>query len=290
MRNRFKLALFLFTLIFISRFAYADGILLAWSARDVEGITEESFNAAKQMSVADILKKNLSVTSWPETFLLMVGANQNKQNKDLLKGLVSQLTNRTKSNLKATSMLIVWERISSGEIMFEGKGYQVEDDLFTVAGRANWMLRNLTGKNFGHVKLKTTEEELGKLQQKWSRWLNGEQVEEYRSEYVSAEKGLEELRSPEAVEALVTSLKPGGEKERLTKDCLKRLYNLDKLPDDPNAPAALCSPDKYTHNYLKVITGIEDRHDYAWWKSWWDTNRNQFAWNRAKAIFEVKSK
>jgi hypothetical protein len=49
------------------------------------------------------------------------------------------------------SRLIIWERISRGEILFEGQGVQIEDDLFQVAGRANWILRNLYAKNFGHV-------------------------------------------------------------------------------------------------------------------------------------------
>ncbi len=38
-----------------------------------------------------------------------------------------------------------------GQDSFEGKGYQVSDDLFTVAVRASCMLRNLTKKNYGVV-------------------------------------------------------------------------------------------------------------------------------------------
>ena len=287
MRTKFKLVLLALPLCLLFQSVKADGVLLSWSARDVPGITEQSFNAAKLLKVEEIIRKNLEVSSWPDAFLLMVGANSQKEDKSLLKGLISQLANKSKSELKDTSRLIVWERITSGEIRFEGKGYQVSDDLFTVAGRANWMLRNLTKKNFGYIKPVTSGAELATLQQKWTRWLNGEQVEEYQDRYLSSEKGLEEIKSPEALEALIVSLRPTGEKEKLTKDCLKRLYNLDKLPDDPNSPAALCSPDKYTHGYLGVITGIKDKHDYAWWKNWWDTNRNRLAWNREKGLFEV---
>lgn len=277
----------LFICVF-SQTVNADGILLSWSARDVPGITEQSFNEAKQLKAEEILKKNLEVGSWADAFLLLVGANSHKEDKTLLKGLASQIANKSKAGLRSANRLIIWERITSGEIHFEGKGYQVSDDLFTVAGRANWMLRNLTKKNFGYAKPNTSEEELAKLQQNWMRWLNGEQVEEYQNPYPSSEKGLEEIKSPEALEALIASLKPTSEKEKLTKDCLKRLYNTDKLPDDPNSPAALCSPDRYTHGYLGMITGIKDQHDYAWWKNWWETNRNQLAWNREKGIFEVK--
>ena len=288
MKNRFKLPLLLLTLCLLSQTTNADGILLSWSARDVPGITEQSFKAAKELKSEEISKRNLEVSSWADAFLLMVGASGHKEDKNLLKGLVSQIVNKSKAELKAANRLIIWERITSGEIQFEGKGYQVSDDLFTVAGRANWMLRNLTKKNFGYVKPNTTEEELAGLQQKWTRWLNGEQVEEFQNPYPTSEKGLEEIRSPEALEALIVSLKPTGEKENLTKDCLKRLYHTDKLPDDPDSPAALCSPDKYTHSYLAVITGIKDKHDYAWWKNWWDMNKNRLAWNRDKGAFELR--
>ena len=288
MRTTFKLLLLALSLCLLSFSVNADGILLSWSARDVHGFTEQSFNAAKQLKAEEILTKNLEVYSWADVYLLMVGANSHNEDKSLLKGLIAQITNNSKVELKATSRLIIWERITSGEIQFEGKGYQVSDDLFTVAGRANWMLRNLSKKNFGYVKPPTSGEELARLQQKWMRWSSGEQVDEYQDQYLSSEKGLEEIRSPGALEALVVSLKPTSEKEKLTKECLNRLYKTDKLPDDPNSPAALCSPDKYTHGYLAVITSIKDKHDYGWWKNWWDANKNQLAWNREKRIFEVR--
>jgi len=285
MRGILKSPLILLFICILSQSVYADGILLSWSSRDVSGVTEQSFNAAKQLNAEQIQKKNLEVTTWADAFLLMVAANQHKDDKILLKGLVSQVINKTKVDLKFTNRLIIWERITTGEIQFEGKGYQISDDLFTVAGRANWILRNLTKKNFGFVKPNTSESDLNNLQQKWIRFLGGEQVQEYENPYPTSEKGLEEIRSPEALEALILSLAPTNEKERLTKDCLTRLYHLDKLPDDPSSPAALCSPDKYTLGYLGVLTSVKDKHDYAWWKNWWDKNKNQLAWSREKGTF-----
>lgn len=267
--------------------ANADGILLTWSPGDIIGVTEQTFNEAKLVKVDDILKKNLNVSTWGDTYLLAVGASANKENKTLLNGLVAQLTDTTKVNLKDTNRLIIWERIKSGEILFEGKGFQINDDLFTVAGRANWILRNLSRKNLGYVKSNSTPEELTALQQKWTRWIKGESVEEVANPYATSIKGLEEIRSREALEALIISLKPSSEKEKLTKDCLKRLYNTDKLPSDPNSPATMCSPDRYTHGYLRVITGITDQHDYDWWKKWWDTNANLLKWSPENGLFVV---
>ena len=289
MRKRIiKLALLSATLFFAATVAEADGILLTWSARDVPGITEESFNAAKSLAAEEIPKKNLALSSWPEAFLLMVSANGHKADQAMLKALAVQLTNNTKADLKATNRLIIWERITSGEIQFEGKGYQVPDDLFTVAGRANWILRNLTKKNFGYVRPTTSNQELEKLQQTWLRWLSGEQVDDVQEQYVSSQEGLKEIRSLEAVEALIISLRPTPEKEKLTVDCLKRIYKVDKLPDDPNSPASMCSPDKYTHSYLAVISEVKDQHDSAWWSSWWARNKTNLKWNPETAKFEVK--
>ena len=67
------------------------------------------------------------------------------------------------------------------------------DDLFTVSGRANWMLRNLSRKNFGYVRPTTSASDLAKLQQSWLRWLSGEQVEDVQEIYVSSEKVFEKF-------------------------------------------------------------------------------------------------
>lgn len=281
--------LLLLTFSLATQSAIADGILLAWSSRDVTGVTEQAFNEAKQLSVDEILKKNLKVASWPDAYLLTVSANAKKEDKELIKGLVSQITDKSKAKLKYTNKLIIWERIKTGEILFEGRGFQVSDDLFTVTGRANYMLRNMTRKNFGHVRPNSTPEELTALQQKWSSWTNNEKVSEFQNPYVTSVKGLEEIRSLEALEALIFSLKPSSVKNKLTKACLKSLYNTDKLPTDPNSPATLCSPERYTYGYLRVLTGVKDMHDHAWWKKWWETNMNSLKWNPELGQFEIRS-
>ena len=81
MKNKLKLPLLLLTLCLLPQAVNADGILLSWSARDVPGITEQSFNAAKQLKADEILKNNLEVGTWADAFLLMVGANSLKEDK-----------------------------------------------------------------------------------------------------------------------------------------------------------------------------------------------------------------
>ena len=47
-------------------FVRADGTLLSWSPRDVQGLTEESFNQAKQLRPDQIGEKNHNVRSWAD--------------------------------------------------------------------------------------------------------------------------------------------------------------------------------------------------------------------------------
>jgi len=281
---------FFFTAVFIlGSPARADGILLSWSMREVPALTEKSFNEAKQWSSEQIAQKNLTVSSWTDAFLLMIAATPRKDEKQLLSSFASQLTNSKKTTLTGTNRLIIWERITSGEILFEGKGYQVDDDLFTVAGRANWVLRGLTKKNFGIVRPSSSSDDLTKLQQKWTRFFDGETVDEYKNIFETTEKGLSEIRSLSALQALIVALKTSEPKDSLTKGCLQKLYKIDKLPSDPSSPASMCSPDTMTHTYLKVITDIVDKHDYDWWKAWWDKNQTKLDWKSEKGKFEVKN-
>src|SRR5690606_30244394 len=99
-----------------------------------------------------------------------------------LKSLTNQLTNKTETKLKGTSRLIIWDRISNGDITFEGKGLVIDNDLFTVAGRANQILQNLTSKNFGYVTISSSEKELETLKNKWKDYLGGKSVEEFKPE------------------------------------------------------------------------------------------------------------
>ena len=296
MSNSFKAALFLALFFFIAPKVFADEIVMSWSVKDVQGINESAVEAATRLSVEEIVRKNLSAASWPDAFLLMVGANQRKADRALHRALTAQLTDKTKADLKETGKLIIWERITTGEIAFEGRGYQISDDLFTVAGRANWMLRNTTKKNFGYVKPTTPAEELSGLQQKWVRWLSGEQVEEYREEFVPSGKAFNEMKrgitSLEALEALITSLKPpqGEEKrkaEELKEKCAEIVRGIYGMNVDTHT-LEMCRPTMLTQGYLAFITGIKDKHGYDWWKKWWETNKDRLVWDREKGIFQVR--
>jgi hypothetical protein len=281
-----KIALHTLLIIFSSTIAAADGTLMSWGPKDLSGMTHERFDAAKTWTMQQVIEKNLTVDEWPEAYLLLIAAKQHKES--IVPLLIEQLDNAHHTKLKNTSRLIIWERITSGDILFEGKGLQVSDDLFSVAGRANWMLRTLTGENFGHVKPSSSPADLNLLKKKWADWNKGKKVKEYEDPYETKATGLEEIRSREALEAIIISLKPTSEKEELTMSCLTRLYKLDKLPDDPGSPAIYCSPDTYSHLYLAGLTTVEGKHDHEWWAKWWDENKDKLQWDKNKGRFEIK--
>ncbi len=183
--------------------------------------------------------------------------------------------------------MIIWERITLGDILFEGKGMQVTDDLFSVAGRANWILRMTTRHKFGYVRPHQKAAELKALRDRWQKWLDGEAIADVPDSFPTTDKGLEEFRSPEALEALIVSLRPSDAKAGVTKACLASLYHLDELPADPANPAMLCSPDTYTTGYLAVLTDVEGPHDAAWWAMWWSSQRGKLTWDEKAGKFRT---
>lgn len=282
MKKNVFILIFIFTTIIVQ----SDGILFSWSEHYLIGMTIDRVEAAKSWTINDIIKKNLSVNEWPEIYLLLLAANQHKN--DIIDQLIEQLTNQNQIKLKLTSRLIIWERIISGDILFEGKGIQINDDLFSVAGRANWFLRQITGKNFGFVKMTATLNDLKQLKTKWLNWRKGDKVDEYKNPYETVDGGFNEIKSLEALEALIMSLKKNPDKDKLIINCLKNLYNLTELPDDPSSPANFCNPDTYTHMYLKLLTGIEDKHEFKWWLDWWLKNKEKLEWDIIKGQFVIK--
>lgn len=283
------LTLILVAAVLAAPAAIADGTLMSWSGRDLKGSSRESFDAAKKKSPKESLEKNRSIATWPEAYHLLLAANEHRTDKQFLAGLAAQVTDTTERRLAHTERLIIWERIVSGEILFEGKGLQISDDLFTVAGRANWILRTITGRNFGHVKPGTPRAELLRLQHRWQQWLAGEEVPDHQDPYPSKVEGLEEIRSLTALNALIVSLRPSEGKRTAMAMCLHQLYGLDTLPSDPGHPARLCIPDTYTHSYLAKLTDVSEQHDSEWWARWWEDHKNALRWDADTARFRASS-
>jgi hypothetical protein len=92
--------------------------------------------------------------------------------QEIIPALIEQVSNKKEIGLENTADLIIWERIAKGDLKFYGSGGISQDDLFTIAGRANRLLIKITGENFGYVSMYSTQKELEELQTKWTKWLD----------------------------------------------------------------------------------------------------------------------
>jgi hypothetical protein len=275
-------------LVITFNFSYSQKLLTSWSQQNIENYTKEMYEEAQKLKSAELLTKNLNDKSWSAVFLtLNASINNYAKDNDYLNSLANQLTNRTETKLEGTSRLIIWDRIISKDIIFEGKGLVIDNDLFTVSGRANQILQNLTNKNFGYVTINSTEKELKNLKKNWLNYLSNKNVEEFKPfEYKNSK--IPEISSLNAVNALIISLQDNSTKEAITKKCLKNVYKLDEMPKEKGSSASYCNPDTYTYSYLAMLFGDEkadESKNANWWLNFWNENHKNLVWNSEKGIY-----
>jgi hypothetical protein len=90
--------------------------------------------------------------------------------EEMIPQLITRLTDKTEVGLINSADLIIWERVQSQQLKFYGHGGVSNDDLFTIAGRANRILKKITGEDFGVVSMYSTQDFLKTLQNKWRNW------------------------------------------------------------------------------------------------------------------------
>ena len=91
--------------------------------------------------------------------------------QDMIPELIERITDKTEIGLTNSADLIIWERVQAKQMQFWGHGGVSNDDLFTIAGRANRILTKVTGQNFGNVSMYSTKDQLTTLQKSWKMWL-----------------------------------------------------------------------------------------------------------------------
>ncbi|MDN3581239.1 hypothetical protein [Mucilaginibacter flavus] len=92
--------------------------------------------------------------------------------KEMIPDLIKRVTDKKEVGLTNSADLIILERIKSKQLQFYGHGGYSADDLFTIGGRANRLLKKITGENFGRVSMYSTHGELVALQKKWIEWFD----------------------------------------------------------------------------------------------------------------------
>ncbi|WP_430611763.1 hypothetical protein [Flavobacterium sp. JP2137] len=278
-------------LVFSYEISYSQKVLASWSQQNIENYTKAMYDEAQKLTAQELVQKNLTDQSWSAVFLtLNASLNNYLKDKDYLSALTRQLTDNTVTKLQGTNRLIIWERITTNDIVFEGKGLVMDNDLFTVSGRANQILQNLTNKNFGYVTPDSTKEDLELLQKKWSSYLADQPVDQYTAAVYQGAK-IPEICSLQAVHALVVSLQANPAKDSITSRCLDTVYGLEQMPAVKGNPASFCNPDTYTYAYLGMLFGddeMDETKNATWWLNFWTANRDKLVWNSERGIYLIK--
>lgn len=288
--NKFHTLLLFFL---FSTLGFSQHVLSAWSQQTIENYTKAMYDEAQTRTPTQLLVQNKEAVYWSEVFLtLNASLNNYKEDQNYMLALVHQLTDQTETKLKGTSCLIIWDRIISGDLIFEGKGLVFENDLYTTAGRANQILQNMTNENFGLVELHTTSEELTAIQARWFDYLQHHTKPTNSIIPRNQNAKIPEIASLKAMEALIISLQDHPIKRIRIKNCLQNVYNLEVMPTDSDNPAQLCNPDRYTIAYLGILIGqqqVDPNRDATWWMTFWKENKTKLTWNTEKGFFEIKS-
>ncbi|MBL4704950.1 MAG: hypothetical protein JKY54_10535 [Flavobacteriales bacterium] len=95
-----------------------------------------------------------------------------KNGKESFPYLVTRLSMKKKVGLINTADLIIWDRISTGDLEFYGHGAGMQEDIFTIAGRASWILNELTGEEFAVVHGSLSEEQAEEYKRQWKGYID----------------------------------------------------------------------------------------------------------------------
>src|SRR5688572_20076600 len=91
--------------------AYADGVLVGWSNSDVSEMNTKAIDAVTALPVAVLVQRNLTVKTWSDAFMMLIGATAHIRDANFHKAMIDQITNTSEVQLRGTRRLIIWERI-----------------------------------------------------------------------------------------------------------------------------------------------------------------------------------
>ncbi|MFN7973250.1 MAG: hypothetical protein U0166_13045 [Acidobacteriota bacterium] len=282
----------------------SEDVFHKWDVGDLPGYSKDRWIATKALTPGEMADLNEHLDQWVDAYLLENAVYFARDDRDLLCRLADQVRDGRVTTLAFAKQLIIWERIERGDLFFEGKGLECHDDLFQVAGRANWMLRNATGRCFGYVRVGATQDDRNTIGDRWQRYFEGAEVEEVPFPY-AGEKVKEEVRDLAAIGAFVTALQPSERKAEHTASCkhdmdLMFRFFMTAHPDleesrkkkvmmDFNNAIGACDPDITARYYLSLLTGMTDPHDPSWWADWWKSNRDRLDWDETSEQFHVRT-
>jgi hypothetical protein len=204
----------------------------------------------------------------------------------MIKELIKLVQKNKVIPMTETYKLIIWERIRNGDMVFEGRGIIVDDDLFNVAGKANWILRYIYGVRFGLVQINSTQFALDELARKWTELYKGRSAGA-TPEVIHNSKTLACLKDTLVLKTLIFTLQPSEKKTQYINTCLEQ-FKLKSVPKDPLVSGYYCNPDNYAIEYLNKIVELKSPLKSAdAWKRWYDANKSKIVYDEKKKKFVI---
>ncbi|MCS7077229.1 MAG: hypothetical protein NZ455_11000 [Bacteroidia bacterium] len=269
--------------------AHADDILGEWNVqKDIKNFSPYQYENAKSWTskqIATMLENN---TTWSQLFFLSYGARHryNSGDTSIIKELIQLVQKNRVIPMTETYKLIIWERIANGDMVFEGRGIIVDDDLFNVAGKANWILRYIYGVRFGLVKINSTQFALDELARRWTELYKGKSAGAVPEE-IHNSKTLACLKDTLVLKTLIGTLNPSEKKTQYINTCLEQ-FKIKSVPKDPLVSGYYCNPDNYTIEYLnKIIELKSPLKTPDAWKRWYEANKSKIVYDEKKKKFVI---
>lgn len=100
------------------------------------------------------------------SYWLVLDSNYQK----IIPELINRITDTSYVGLTDADDVVIWERVKTGEMKRNGIAFYVDDDLYIVAGRANWLLRRISGLDNGRVNIHPNPADLKIIKEKWMNW------------------------------------------------------------------------------------------------------------------------
>lgn len=143
-----------------------------WQKKEAANIAGEPYGGTPDQSLT--LYKALSVIDSEKDFRALCAVKSwcIAYYRDIFPHLVARLSVKQKVGLENSADLIISDRLATGDLKFYGHGGSISEDLFTVAGRASWILNEITGESFARVHGNLSREQAEGFKKQWADYIN----------------------------------------------------------------------------------------------------------------------
>jgi hypothetical protein len=216
--------------------------------RRLESNVTHAVPVANQSAALDIIARDSSYLSVVAAALYLL-----HQEGEGLRRLADLVADRRYVGLEKTFDLLIPVRADLGDLQDQGHGVTVWDDLFIVAGRANWVLEETTCRTFGSIDLFTKPTRLKLISSLWQRYLDGEPV----GVAYGSKSTPDRMVSRSGIHDAIAELALSGERQRWAR-----------AVGDNEMERRTAMEAQLRANGLRAATGLDFGTDAAAWDRW----------------------